>query len=89
MLLAAAGADPVAELFAAAALRDPMSADDQAAVIDSRIHDINKVVAARAAAVAARHPRPHRRRPQLGTIPGCPITPGHSARRPSPPQRRR
>ena len=42
MLLAAAGADPVAELFTAAALRDPMSAGDQAAVIDSRIHDINK-----------------------------------------------
>ena len=42
MLLAAAGADPVAELFTAAALRDPMSAGDQAAVIDSRIQDINK-----------------------------------------------
>ena len=42
MLLAAAGADPVAELFTAAALRDPMSAGDQAAAIDSRIHDINK-----------------------------------------------
>jgi AAA domain len=44
LLLAAAGADPVAELFAAAALQDPMSAGDQAAVIDSRIHDINKVI---------------------------------------------
>ena len=44
MLLAAAGADPVAELFTAAALRDPMSAGDQAAVIDSRIQDINKVI---------------------------------------------
>jgi hypothetical protein len=44
MLLAAAGADPVAELFTAAALRDPMSTGDQAAVIDSRIQDINKVV---------------------------------------------
>ena len=41
MLLAAAGADPVAELFTAAALRDPMSSGDQAAVIDSRIQDIN------------------------------------------------
>ena len=44
MLLAAAGADPVAELFTAAALQDPMSAGDQAAVIDSRIHDINKLI---------------------------------------------
>ena len=44
MLLAAAGADPVAELFTAAALRDPMSAGDQAAVIDSRIQDINKLI---------------------------------------------
>jgi hypothetical protein len=44
MLLAAAGADPVAELFTAAALRDPMSAADQAAVIDSRIQDINNVI---------------------------------------------
>jgi hypothetical protein len=44
LLLAAAGADPVAELFTAAALRDPMSAADQAAVIDSRIHDINKLI---------------------------------------------
>ena len=44
MLVAAAGADPVAELFTAAALRDPMSAGDKAAVIDSRIQDINKVI---------------------------------------------
>ena len=44
MLAAAAGADPVAELFTAAALRDPMSAGDKAAVIDSRIQDINKVI---------------------------------------------
>jgi limonene-1,2-epoxide hydrolase len=43
MLLAAAGADPVAELFTPAALRDPMSAGDRAAVIDSRIQDINKI----------------------------------------------
>jgi conjugative relaxase-like TrwC/TraI family protein len=43
MLVAAAGADPVAELSTgAAALREPMSAGDQAAVIDSRIQDINK-----------------------------------------------
>jgi hypothetical protein len=41
---AAAGADPVAELFTAAALRDPMSADDQAAGIDSRIQNINKII---------------------------------------------
>jgi AAA domain len=44
MLLAAAGADPAAELLTAAALREPMSAGDQAAVIDSRIHDINKII---------------------------------------------
>ena len=37
LLLAAAGADPVAELLAAAAPRDLTSAHDQAAVIDSRI----------------------------------------------------
>ena len=43
-LLAAAGADPVAALFTAAP-RDLMSAHDQAAVIDSRIHDINVVTA--------------------------------------------
>jgi conjugative relaxase-like TrwC/TraI family protein len=44
LLLAAAGADPVAELFTAVALRDPMSARNQAATIDSRIHDINKII---------------------------------------------
>ena len=44
MLLAAASADPVADLFTAAALRDPMSAGDQAAAIDSRIPDINKLI---------------------------------------------
>jgi conjugative relaxase-like TrwC/TraI family protein len=44
MLLAAAGADPVAELFTAAALPDPMSVGDQAAVIDSRIQDINNII---------------------------------------------
>ena len=37
LLLAAAGADPVAELLAAAAQRDLTTAHDQAAVIDSRI----------------------------------------------------
>ena len=44
MLLGAAAADPVAELFTAAELRDPMSAGDQAAIIDSRIPDINKLI---------------------------------------------
>jgi conjugative relaxase-like TrwC/TraI family protein len=44
LLLAAAGADPVAELFTAVALRDPISAGDQAAVIDSRIQAINKII---------------------------------------------
>ena len=43
LLLAAAGADPVAELFAATATRALASAYDQAAVIDSRIHDIKEV----------------------------------------------
>jgi conjugative relaxase-like TrwC/TraI family protein len=45
LLLAAAGADPVAELLNAAATRDLTSAHDQAAVIDSRIHDVNQVTA--------------------------------------------
>ena len=45
LLLAAAGADPVAELLTAAATRDLTSAHDQAAVIDSRIQDINQVTA--------------------------------------------
>ena len=44
MLAAAAGADPVAELFTAAALPDPMSAGDKAAVTDSQIQDINNVI---------------------------------------------
>jgi hypothetical protein len=43
--LAAAGADPVAELFIAAATRELTSADDRAAVIDSRIQDVNAVAA--------------------------------------------
>jgi hypothetical protein len=43
--LAAAGADPAAELFIAAATRDLTGAHDQAAVIDSRIQDVNKVAA--------------------------------------------
>jgi hypothetical protein len=41
LLLAAAGVDPVAELFAATATRDLASAHDQAAVIDWRIQDVN------------------------------------------------
>jgi conjugative relaxase-like TrwC/TraI family protein len=43
LLLAAATADPVNELLYAAATRDLTSADDQAAVIDSRIHEMNDV----------------------------------------------
>jgi hypothetical protein len=43
LLLAAAGADPVAELFAAVAQRDLTSAHDQAAVLDSRIEDTGLV----------------------------------------------
>ena len=45
LLLAAAGADPAAELLTAAAQWELTSAHDQAAVIDSRIHDINEVTA--------------------------------------------
>jgi hypothetical protein len=43
LLLAAAGADPVCELLYAAATLDLTSADDQAAVIDSRIHEMNEI----------------------------------------------
>src|SRR5215208_4944168 len=43
LMLAAAGADPVTELLYAAATRDLTSADDQAAVLDSRIHEMNEV----------------------------------------------
>ena len=43
LLLAATGADPVTELLYAAETRDLTSAHDQAAVIDSRIHDMNAV----------------------------------------------
>ncbi len=45
LLLAAAGADPVAELLTAAAHWDLTSAHDQAAVIDSRIQDVNQATA--------------------------------------------
>jgi hypothetical protein len=45
LLLAAAGVDPVAELFIAAATQDLTSAHDQAAVTDWRIQDINEVAA--------------------------------------------
>jgi AAA domain len=45
LLLAAAGADPVAELFIAAATRDLTSAHDQAAVIDWRIQNVSKEAA--------------------------------------------
>ena len=45
LLLAAAGADPVAELLTAAAQWDFTGAHDQAAVIDSRIHDVNQLTA--------------------------------------------
>ena len=43
LLLAAAGVDPVAEMFAAAATRDLSSADDHAAVLHWRIQNLNKV----------------------------------------------
>jgi conjugative relaxase-like TrwC/TraI family protein len=42
LLLAAAGADPVDQLLYAAESRDLTNADDQAAVIDSRIHEMNE-----------------------------------------------
>jgi hypothetical protein len=43
LLLATGGADPVDELLYAAETRDLTSAHDQAAVIDSRIHEMNEV----------------------------------------------
>jgi conjugative relaxase-like TrwC/TraI family protein len=43
LLLAAASADPVTEALYAAATRNLTSADDQAAVIDWRIHEMNEV----------------------------------------------
>lgn len=43
LLLAAAGDDPISELLYAAETRDLTSAHDQAAVIDSRIHEMNEV----------------------------------------------
>jgi hypothetical protein len=43
LLLAAAGVDPVAELFAVIATRELSSADDHAAVLDWRIQNLNKV----------------------------------------------
>ena len=43
LLLAAAGADPVAELFSVTATRDLSSTDDHAAVLDWRIQNLNKV----------------------------------------------
>ena len=45
LLLAAAGADPVAEVLTAAAQWDLASAHDQAAVIDWRIQDVDEVTA--------------------------------------------
>jgi hypothetical protein len=44
LLLAAAGANPVDKLLYAAETRDLTSAEDQAAVIDSRIHQMHEVV---------------------------------------------
>jgi hypothetical protein len=46
LLLAAAGADPVAELFTAFAPWDLTSAGDRAAVLDWRIQDVSKVATA-------------------------------------------
>jgi conjugative relaxase-like TrwC/TraI family protein len=45
LLLAAAGADPVAELLTAAAQWDLTSAHDRAAVIDARIQDVSEATA--------------------------------------------
>jgi hypothetical protein len=45
LLLAAIGADPTTQLLSAAATRDLTTADDHAAVIDSRLQDVNKVFA--------------------------------------------
>jgi hypothetical protein len=76
LLLAAAGVDPVAEMFAVAATPDLSSADDHAAVLDWRIQNLNKVAPGGPAAVAARHSPPNRRTPRMGTLPGGPITAG-------------
>jgi len=88
ILLAAAGDDAVAELFTATALRDPISAGDQAAAIDSRIHDINKVIGRGPLPWLPGIPDRIANAPKLGTIPRRPITPGCSARRACPRQRR-
>jgi hypothetical protein len=44
LLLAAAGADPVADYSPPPRCRTRSAPGDQAAVIDSRIHDINKLI---------------------------------------------
>ena len=74
LLLAAAGADPVSELLYAATTRDLTSAHDQAAVIDSRIHEMNEGRRRGSVAVAVGHSGPHRRRPELGTLSARAVT---------------
>ena len=75
LLLAAAGADPVAELLTAATSRELTSAHDQAAVIDSRIQDANQATAGGPLPWLAGIPHRLAARPRLGTIPERPITP--------------
>jgi len=74
LLLAAAGADPVSELLYAATTRDLTRAHDQAAVIDSRIHEMNEGRRRGSVAVAVGHSGPHRRRPELGTLSARAVT---------------
>ena len=74
LLLAAAGADPVAELLTAARARDLTSAHDQAAVIDSRIQDVNEVTAGGPLPWLPGIPDRIAADPRLGTIPERPIT---------------
>jgi hypothetical protein len=66
LLLAAAGADPVAELFAATATRDFASANDQAAVIDCRIQGVTKVATAGPLPWLPSIPHPIAAHPQWG-----------------------
>ena len=74
LLLLAAGADPVVELLTAAAQWDLTSAHDQAAVIDSRIHDVNQATAGGPLPWLPGIPHRLAADPRLGTIPERPIT---------------
>jgi hypothetical protein len=66
LLLAAAGADPVAELFSVTATRDLTSADDHGAVLDWRIQNLNKVATGGPLPWLPGIPRPIAADPQWG-----------------------